>query len=288
MTSVNRVLFDVPGPRGRRTIAIVTVITVVIIAAVVAWAVWLFAQKGQLAPERWAEFTQWPYVQFLIGGLGNTLLCTVVAGIVAFPFAVLLALGRLSSLRWLSKLSGAWVEFFRSIPLLLVVYVFVGGLPSLGVNLPLFWKLVVPIIVCASAVIAEVFRAAILALPKGQTEAALALGLSRGQAMRKVVLPQAIRLAVPSLVTQVVSLLKDSTLGYAASYPELMKSGKNLTAYTGHLIQTYLVISVIYIVINLLLSQLARSLEQRQERRGRRGARATEQRVAETLAPNTI
>lgn len=286
MSSVDRVLFDVPGPRGRRTIAIVTVVSVLLLAAAIAWAVWTFAQKGQLAPERWVEFTQWPYINFLIGGLGNTLLCTVVAGVVAFPFGIVLALGRLSSHTVVKKVAGAWVEFFRTIPLLLMVYVFVGGLPSIGINLPIFWKLVIPIIICASAVIAEVFRAAILALPRGQTEAALALGLSRGQAMRKVVLPQAIRLAVPSLVTQVISLLKDSTLGYAASYPELMKSGQNLTAYTHHLIQTYLVISVIYIVINMLLSQLARYLEARQG--SRRGARATRRRVAAEVAPNAV
>jgi glutamate transport system permease protein len=286
MSEAVRVLFDEPGPRARRRIRLITVLALVAIVAAIAWAVFLFGQKGQLAAERWAEFGQWPYIRFLAVGLGQTLLCTVVAGVVAFPLGALLALGRLSVRPWLRRSAGAWVEFFRSIPLLLVVYVFVGGLPALGVNVPIFWKLVVPIIVCASAVIAEVFRAGILALPRGQTEAASALGMRHGQTMRLVVLPQAVRLIVPSLVTQVISLLKDSTLGYAASYPELMKSAENLTAYTHHLIQTYLVVAAIYVLINYLLSLLARRLE-RGRARSRPAARAQDA-LENELAPSAI
>ena len=281
-----RVLFDEPGPLARRRIRLITVLALLVIVLAIAWAVLLFAQKGQLAPDRWAEFTQWPYIRFLAVGLGQTLLCTVVAGVVAFPLGALLALGRLSVRPWLRRSAGAWVEFFRSIPLLLLVYVFVGGLPALGINAPIFWKLVIPIIVCSSAVIAEVFRAGILALPRGQAEAASALGLRHAQTMRLVVLPQAIRLIVPSLVTQVISLLKDSTLGYAASYPELMKSAQNLTAYTHHLVQTYLVVAAIYVLINYLLSLLARRLERRSGR-NRPAARA-QGALENELAPSAV
>lgn len=266
MSSANRVLFDAPGPRARRRIAVISVVTVILIVAAIGWAIELFARSGQLDPNSWVEFTEWPYVRFLLNGLLQTLLCTVVSAAVAIPAGVLLALGRLSRNGLIRRLSGAYVEFFRSIPLLLLVYVFVGGLPAIGINVPVFWKLVIPIIACSSAVLAEIFRAGIRALPRGQLEAASALGLTRSQAMRKVVLPQAIRLVIPSLVTQIISLLKDSTLGYAASYPELMKSAENLTAYTHDLIQTYLVVSLIYVVINLALSQLARYLEERQGR----------------------
>jgi glutamate transport system permease protein len=266
MSAGNRVLFDEPGPRTRRRIAIITVVTVVVVLAGIGWVIELFARSGQLNPAAWAEFTQWPYVRFLLDGLLQTLLCTVVSAAVAIPAGVLLALGRLSPNGLIRRLSGAYVEVFRSIPLLLLVYVFVGGLPAIGINVPIFWKLVIPIIACGSAVLAEIFRAGIRALPRGQLEAASALGLTGSQAMRKVVLPQAVRLVIPSLVTQIISLLKDSTLGYAASYPELMKSAENLTAYTHYLIQTYLVVSFIYIAINLALSQLARYLEERQGR----------------------
>jgi glutamate transport system permease protein len=281
-----RVLFDAPGPRARRRIRLITVLTALLVAGLLVIAALRFAAAGQLAPDRWAEFTQWPYIRFLAVGLVQTLEATVVAGGIAFPLAMLLALGRLSSTKPIHWVCTAWIEFFRSIPLLLLVYVFVGGLPAIGINVPIFWKLVIPIFVCASAVIAEVLRAGILALPRGQSEAAFALGLTGPQTMRMVVLPQAIRLVVPSLVTQVISLLKDSTLGYAASYPELMKSATNLTAFTHHLIQTYLVVAAIYVVINLLLSLLARRLER--GRRDRPGAGRAQRDLQTELAPNTV
>ncbi len=282
--STGTLLFDAPGPRAKRRILVATILSVLAFAALAAGALWLFASHGQLAPAKWVAFTQWPYIRFLLDGLGNTILCTVVAGAISFPFGLMLALGRLSRRRWLSRISGAWVEVFRTIPLLLLIYVFIGVLPQFGINPDVFWKLVIPIVVCSSAVIAEVFRAGILALPRGQTEAAASLGLSPSQAMRRVLLPQAIRLMVPSLVTQVVSLLKDSTLGYAASYPELMKQAQNLTAYTGDLIQTYLVVSVVYIILNMLLSQFASWLERRgRNARGRARARAL---VANSLTPS--
>ena len=137
-------------------------------------------------------------------------------------------------------------------PLLLLVLMFVLALPPLGINLPIFWKICVPIVMCNAAILAEIFRAGVNALPKGQLEASLAIGLTYWQAMRLVIFPQSIRLIIPALVTQLVSLLKDSTLGYAASFPELLRTANVLTARTHTLIQVYIVISLIYVVINLL------------------------------------
>ena len=151
-------------------------------------------------------------------------------------------------------------------PLLLLVLMFVLALPPLGINLPIFWKICVPIVMCNAAILAEIFRAGVNALPKGQLEASLAIGLTYWQAMRLVIFPQSIRLIVPALVTQLVSLLKDSTLGYAASFPELLRTANVLTARTHTLIQVYIVISLIYVIINLLLSYLARVLERRLNR----------------------
>jgi glutamate transport system permease protein len=122
---------------------------------------------------------------------------------------------------------------------------------------------VVPIVMVNVAVLAEIFRAGILAVDRGQYEAAAALGLREGTAMRSVILPQAIRLVVPTLVTQLVALLKDSTLGYVVSYPELLKQANNLTVFTHLLVQTYLIVAAVYVVVNLLLSRLAVWLERR-------------------------
>jgi glutamate transport system permease protein len=273
-------IFDAAGPRGRRTIRIVTVLSGLAIAAVVVLVILRFSAAGQLAADRWAEFTQWPYIQFLLAGLGNTAVAAAVAALFAIPTALLMALARTSHRAWLRRPATAYIEFFRSVPLLLVVYIFVSGLPSYGINPDIFWKLVIPIALCSSGVMAEIFRAGILALPAGQVEAALSIGLVHSQATRYVVLPQAVRIVVPSMVAQLVVLLKDTTLGYAVSYPELMKTANNLTAYTNHLIQTYLVIGVVYVVTNILISHFARYLEARVSGRTARTGRAEEQREA--------
>jgi glutamate transport system permease protein len=176
---------------------------------------------------------------------------------------VVLALGRLSRNGLLRRVSTAYIELFRSIPLLLLIYAFLLALPRYGINLPILWKLVVPIVLVNVAVLAEIFRAGILAVDRGQYEAAAALGLREGTAMRSVILPQAIRLVVPTLVTQLVALLKDSTLGYVVSYPELLKQANNLTVFTHLLVQTYLIVAAVYVVVNLLLSRFAVWLERR-------------------------
>lgn len=269
--SASRVLFDEPGPKGRRRILIGTVLSVVIILAVIALALKRFGDNGQLDAAKWTPFVAEGIPTYIWHGLENTLRVTVVSAVVAFPLGALMALLRLARHRIVSALATIYIEFFRSTPLLLLVFTFVGALPVLGINLPIFWMITVPIILCNIAILAEVFRAGVRALPRGQGEAALAIGLTYWQSMRLVILPQAIRLIIPSLITQLVSLLKDSTLGYAASYAELMKTATNLTSFYHNFIQSYLVIALIFIVINLLLSYLARVLERRLSRGRRRG-----------------
>ena len=271
-THATRVLFDEPGPRGRRVILVWSVVVVLLAAGLVAGALWQFYNNDQLDPVKWQMFGQGSTLRFLGAGLKGTFLTTVVAAVVAFPLALLLALGRLSRLAVVSRPVTAWIEFFRSVPMLLVVYFFLLALPRVHVggqplNLPIFWMLVVPMILVSSASNAEVFRAGILAVDKGQSEAAASLGMTHGLTMRLVVLPQAFRLVLPNLLTGLVSLLKDSTLGYVVSYPELMQQGRVLTAVTHYLIQTYLVVALVYVVINFLLTQLAHRLQARITRR---------------------
>jgi len=265
--SVDRVLFDAPGPRARRRTQLVTVLSLVVIAAVVALALHQFASNGQLAEDRWSPFTHWPYIHFLLQGLRGTVVAAALGAVVAFPLGAVFALLRLSQHRVLRWPATAYIELFRAVPLLLLVYAFLLALPPYGVNLSTLWKLVVPIIIVNTAVLAEIFRAGVNALDRGQSEAAAAIGLSYGQSMRLVVLPQAVRLVVPALVTQLVALLKDSTLGYVVSYEELMKQANNLTVYTHLLVQTFLIVSVVYVLINATISFLARQVERRTARR---------------------
>src|SRR4051812_13777212 len=270
MTSAaTRVLFDEPGPRGRARIRIFTVIGLLLVAVIVALALYQFYRNGQLGRSRWLAFAEPAYLRFLADGIRGTIIATALAAVLSFPLGVVLALGRLSRNALLRRVSTWYIELFRSIPLLLLIYAFLLALPRFGINLPILWKLVVPIILVNVAVLAEVYRAGILSVDRGQFEAAAALGLPDGVAMRTVILPQAIRYVVPSLVTQLVALLKDSTLGYVVSYPELMKQATNLTSYTHLLVQTYLVVALIYVVVNLLLSRFAEWLERRLGRRVR-------------------
>src|SRR5699024_4365260 len=122
--SATQVLFDTPGPRGRRRILLLSILSVLAIAAMLAAGLWQFASNGQLDPNTWVVYLRADYLAFLGTGLLGTLQVTAIAAVVAFPFGLLLALGRLSRLRPLSWISTVWIEFFRGIPMLLVVYGF--------------------------------------------------------------------------------------------------------------------------------------------------------------------
>lgn len=265
--TATQVLFDAPGPRGRRRILIISILSVLAILALLGAGLYMFGVNGQLAANKWTPYLRPDYIAFLWMGLKGTLLATAVAAVVAFPLGLILALGRLAPAKPISWISAAWVEFFRGIPILLVVYAFLLALPAYGITVDRFWMLVIPMILVSSASTAEVFRAGIQAVDRGQHEAAAAIGLSRARTMRSVILPQAIRLVLPSLILALVSLLKDSTLGYVVSFNELQFQAKNMVSITRYLVQTYVVVSAIYIVINLLLTQIALRLDQRLQRR---------------------
>jgi glutamate transport system permease protein len=269
--NANRVLFDEPGPRARVRIRVLTAVSVLLLLALITAGLRQFNAHGQLEAAKWDYFTQWPIVRFLLQGLGMTLRAAAVAAVLALPLGAFLGLGRLSHHLLIRVCASGFVELFRSVPLLLVLYVFLLWIPRSGYTFPVFWQLVIPIVLCSSAVLAEVFRAGVLAVDRGQSEAAYALGLRRRQVTWLVVMPQAIRLVVPTLVSQLVSLLKDTTLGYIVSYPELLNQGKSLGSYTHYFIQSYVAVTVVYVVFNAALSQLAHALERRAQRKPRAG-----------------
>ncbi|MEH1168872.1 amino acid ABC transporter permease [Micromonospora sp. CPCC 205539] len=271
MTQSTQLLFDEPGPRARRRIRIATVLGAVALLGALVAAVHQFASHGELAADRWQPFTTWPIWRYLLNGLWATVRAAAATAVLSSAIGLLLALGRLSAHRPLRWLAGAYVEIFRTVPALLLIYVTLFALPQYGLNFPLFWKLVVPLVVSNSAAFAEIFRAGIRALDKGQTEAGLAVGLRRGQVMALVVLPQALMQLAPSLVSQLVGLLKDTSLGFVVSYTELLYSGQVLSSYTQLLIQTFLMVALLYLVVNASLSKFARVLQARNGRRtGRR------------------
>lgn len=269
MTAISSPLLgDALGPKGRRKVMIASVVSGVLLAGFVFLAVRRLGENGQLAAEKWEPLTQYAILRFLFIGLLTTLKAAAVSMVLAMAVGGLLAVGRLARngpIRWST---GAWVEVFRAVPLLLLIYFSARGLPRMGISFPVFWYLVLGLVLYNSAVLAEIFRAGILSLDKGQTEAALALGMSYWQMMLIVVIPQALRRMVPSIVSQLVTLLKDTSLGFVIPIEELLRRSQILGEFTGKpLLQSLFVAALVYIVINFTLSRLARRLEVRQRRR---------------------
>lgn len=263
------VLYDAAGPRGRRRILLGSVAGVLLVAAVLGVAVARLAAKGSLDPELWRVLTDGA-VQRLIGrGLVATLRAAVVAMALSIAVGAVLAVGRLSRRSWVAGLAGVWVELFRGLPLLLLILFLFLGLPAVGVTISVFWALVAGLTLYNSAVLGEIFRAGILSLPKGQTEAAYAIGLRRGQTLRLILVPQAVRRMLPALISQLVTLLKDTSLGFVIGYAELLRNGRTAVEFLGgrYSIPIYTAIAVVYIAVNASLSFLARWLDRRTQRK---------------------
>ncbi|MFH8982408.1 amino acid ABC transporter permease [Streptomyces varsoviensis] len=258
------VLFEPPGARGRRQRRLGSVAAAALIAAFAAVVMLQLGRHGQLDWARWQPLTQASIQRFLFSALGDTLLAGVVSIAIGLPLGAVMGLLRLSRRRLVSVPAGAVVELLRSLPLLFVVYFFLLGLPSLGLRMPPFWQLVIPIVLHGVGNFAEIFRAGVLALPRGQSEAGYAIGLRHGQVMRLIVLPQAVRALLPTIIGQAVRALKDTTLGYVVSYPELMHQGNVLGSFLENdFLQVYFEVAVIFIALNWLLSKLAEWVETR-------------------------
>jgi glutamate transport system permease protein len=261
-------LYDAPGPRARRRILIGSVVGSLVLAAVVAVVIQRLEETGQFRSIFWEPFTRAGVQRILLRGLGATLRAAAVALVLALLLGLVLAAGRLSE-RWvLRQASGAFVEFFRALPLVLLIFFAFLGLPELGIEVGAFGALVIGLTLYNGSVLAEIFRAGINAVPRGQSEAAYSLGLRKAAVTRLILVPQAVRIMLPTIISQLVVLLKDSALGFIVAYPELLRSGRRIYTNIGNVIPTAIVIAGIYIVINLALSALATWLEGRQ-----RGAR---------------
>jgi glutamate transport system permease protein len=169
------------------------------------------------------------------------------------------------------------VEFFRAIPLLVVIFALYFVLPGLGIRLSAYAALTTGLVLYNMAVLSEIFRAGILSVDRGQQEAAYGLGLRKSQVMRLVLLPQAVRRMLPVLIAQLVVLLKDSSLGFIIGYFELLRQARSLVEFftprfgNQYTFQLYVAAGLIYILLNVLLSQLAKLVERRTSRSAKVG-----------------
>ncbi|WP_223849787.1 amino acid ABC transporter permease [Bifidobacterium vespertilionis] len=265
MTPTEAALFETTGPRARRRILIGTVLSAAALAALVAWIVYRFYIKGQLASQYWYFFAQLNVWEFIGMGLLGTMRAALGAGAIALVVGLILMLGRTSKFKPVSWLATAFIEFFRGTPTLLFIYAMFLVPAQMGLKVSTYWMVVIPVSAYASAVLAEVYRAGAAAVPKGQKEAGVSLGLTDWQNFRYVVMPQMFRIVTPTLVTQLVVVVKDTSFGYVVTYPELMVNAKVLIANFSSLIPVYLVIALIYILVNLAISRFANWLSRRQD-----------------------
>ncbi|MGR1082794.1 amino acid ABC transporter permease [Olegusella massiliensis] len=255
--SVRDYLYEEPGPKTRRAICVGTAISAVALVALLALIVRSFAVAGQLDPKYWSFFLSSATWRFLGMGLVGTIEVALTAGILALVLGFILMLMRMSSYAVLRGIARVITEFFRGIPSLLLIYFFFLVIPQYGFKMHTFWMITTPVALAASAVLAEVFRAGMNAVPVGQTEAALSLGMRPFMVKMKIVFPQAVRIVIPSLISQLVVVVKDTTVAYVVSFPDMLQNARVLIANYDALVSTYLVIAVVYILINYGVNQLA-------------------------------
>lgn len=267
------VLYDAPGPKARIRNAIIAAIFLAVIIAVVVYVLVVLTDNDQLTGEKWNPFvTGTTWTTYILPGLWGTLKAAFLSIIFAMVLGSVLGIGRLSDHLWVRTLAGLFVEIFRAIPVLILMifayYLFADYAVFPSSQLA-FAAVVTGLTLYNGSVIAEILRSGINSLPKGQTEASMALGLRKSQMMRIVLLPQAITAMLPALISQMVIALKDSALGYAIGYVEVVRSGIQSASYYGNYLPALVVVAVVMIVINFGLSSLATFIE-KTLRRGRR------------------
>ncbi|MGW6860288.1 amino acid ABC transporter permease [Streptomyces xanthophaeus] len=266
MTSV---LYDAPGPKAKARNWIYSGIFVVLLGLALWWILSVMAEKNQLDADKWTPFVTETeiWTTFLIPGLLETLKAGGIAMVIAIPLGALLGIGRLSDHRWVRIPVGAFVEFFRAIPVLMLM-LFGSALyvqfTNVSSDIRPLYAVVTGLVLYNAAVIAEIVRAGVLSLPSGQTDAAKAIGMRKGQTMAYVLIPQAVTAMLPALVSQLVVILKDTALGGSLlGLAELLSMNRQISANYSNTIATLVVIALIYIAVNFALTSFASWLEAR-------------------------
>ncbi|SEJ48549.1 amino acid ABC transporter permease [Demequina mangrovi] len=271
------VLYDAPGPRAKRLDRTLNWVFSLALLAVAGYIAYAFAQRG-VFDDRWKILTDPPKNQEAITvwralgrGLGATLTAAAIAAPIAIAAGSAVAIVRRGVTSTLTRRAGTvLVEFSRGLPVLMLMF-----LAKLVFGWSPLWSVVFGLVVYNAAVVAEILRAGLAALPKGQREAGLSIGLSTMRTTLLIELPQAVRIMLPALISQMVVLLKDTALGYIVAYEELLRVIKLNRDYFGengrYTIPLFVVGASIYILINLLVSRLATFIERRLREGGSRG-----------------
>ncbi len=262
------VLFDVPGPKARRRHQLYTAGFVAVVLVGAFFVVQRFRSEGVLTSDVVNDTFQNSNVTFLLEGLRGTLKAAALAIVGAIVFGALFAVGRLSNHAVVRLPCTAVIEFFRAVPLVLLILIIwfsfkdtIGTLGSLVAGLTLY----------NGSVLAEVFRAGVNAVHRGQSEAAYAIGMRKTQVMTLILMPQAVKFMLPAIISQCVIVLKDTSLGYIIVYPELVRNSRQVAQFVNDgTILVYAMAALMFIAINYSLSKLAEYVERRLSRRGER------------------
>lgn len=273
MTDTTRVLFDAPGPRARVRYRILAIVGVLLVLAA-AYVVYLrLDEKGQLTAARWDwVLTASAWNNYLLPGLWDTLRAAAISIVLSMVLALLLALARMSEIVPLRWAAGVVVEFFRAVPVLIMmlfVFWFLAHRGWFPDTLNPMIGVVVGLVMYNASVLCEVIRNGVASLPGGQREAGLSIGLSPAQVRRSILIPQSLTAMLPTLISQIIVITKDTALGYLILYPELVTRGRQLGSSEAATLPAYVVVAVLFILINYTLSKIAEVVENRQRRRAR-------------------
>ncbi|MGW2824659.1 amino acid ABC transporter permease [Streptomyces sp. NPDC001443] len=265
---MSSVLYDAPGPRARQRNIALSIVFFLLLALLLWWAWGKMDDKNQLEWALWEPFvTAQAWNTYLLPGLGNTLKAAALSMVIALPLGAVFGIARMSDHRWIRVPAGVVVEFFRAVPvLLLMLFAMEFYVRSTNVSSDdrPFYAVVTGLVLYNASVLAEVVRAGILSLPKGQTEAAYAVGLRKGQTMTSILLPQAVTVMLPAIVSQLVVIVKDTALGgVMLTFPELMSSRSTLAANYANVVPSFIVVGIIFVVLNFALTSFAAWLERR-------------------------
>jgi glutamate transport system permease protein len=257
------ILFDAPGPKTVLRHRIYTVVAAVALVALLALVVLRLDDKGQLAYDLWEPFITPAYIEALLEGLLQTLQMAALSVVFSVVFGLALGSAKLSERWWISWPAWLVVEFFRAVPvLLLMVFLFLAyGVGANGIG-P-YWCVVAALTLYNGSVLAEVFRAGVNAVPAGQAEAAYAIGMRKSQVMNIILLPQAVKIMLPSIISQCVVALKDTSLGFYILAPGLTRVGKSIYGEFQNQVQTAIVVAAMYVAVNLVLTAIATWVQKR-------------------------
>ena len=296
MSSTVNVLFDAPGPKAKRNVLLANLIALAGVFVLAALVLLQLDRQGQLRADLWLNAVNGnAWTNYYLPGLQFTLQSSGIAVVTAMIFGLIFGFLRLAPFAIIRGASGLVVEFFRAVPVLVMMFFLYFFLSRRVAPTGLFasedsayFAVIIGLTVYNGAVIAELIRSGVRSLPKGQREAAAAIGMTNNQSLRIVEVPQALTAMLPSLLSQFVVILKDSALGFLIGFYELLQYSRQLGSGYSNILQSLVMAALIFIVINYLLTRVATWLAGRlSSRTGGSTAPVTGTTMVPTLEPET-